>query len=141
MAQCSTCLKIRHSSRALCIKDSEFAIALPWRAANVWACLVSPSLPFLGLDLPLMFCYKRYLWPSGPSCLKWKQGSAAVAVETLSLYLMHIRTGLCPLKSPVSCKSVSPDWVTSGGPLLAFPERQSSSCWAPELLLRLDIAP
>ena len=110
LAQCPTCLPIRHSYRALSFKDSEFAIALPWRAANIWACLVSLSLPFLGLGLPLMFCYKRYWWPSGQSCLKWQQGSPAVAVETLSLYLMHIRTGICPLKSPVSYKSISPDW-------------------------------
>ena len=138
MAQCPTCLPIRHSYSALSFKDSGFAIALPWRAANIWACLVSLSLPFLGLGLPLMFCYKRYWWPSGPSCLKWQQGSPTVAVETLSVYLMHIRTGICPLKS-LSLVRVS---VQIGKLLpLAFPERQSGSCWAPELLLRLGTAP
>ena len=48
------------------------------------ACLF-PSLPFLGLGLPLLFCYKRYWWLSGPFHLKRHQSPAAVAVITLSL--------------------------------------------------------
>ena len=66
------------------------------------ACLFS-SLPFLGLGLPLLFCYKRHWWLSGPFHLKRQQGSAAVAVVTLSWCLMHIGTGICPLK--ITCPS------------------------------------
>ena len=40
--------------QALSFKDLGFAIGLPWRVASIWACLVSPFLPFLGLDLPLL---------------------------------------------------------------------------------------
>ena len=54
---------------------------------------------------------------------------------------MHIRRGICPLKSPVPRKSLSPDWQTFRGLLLAFPEKQWGSHWALELLLRLDTAP
>ena len=34
-------VEIRHLSGALSFKDSGFAIELPWKAANIWACLVS----------------------------------------------------------------------------------------------------
>ena len=46
LAQCPTCLQIRHLPHALSFKDSGFAIGLPWRATSIWACLVSflPSL-------------------------------------------------------------------------------------------------
>ena len=43
-----------------------------------------PFLPFLGLGLPFLFCYKRYWWLSGPSHLKRQKGPATVAVVTLS---------------------------------------------------------
>ena len=41
LAQCPTCLQIRHLPHALSFKDSGFAIGLPCRAASIWACLVS----------------------------------------------------------------------------------------------------
>ena len=47
LAQCPACLQIRHLSRALSLKDSGFAIGLLWRAASIWACLVSFSLFYL----------------------------------------------------------------------------------------------
>ena len=67
-----------------------------------------PFLPFLGLGLPLLFSIiKMYWWLSGPSHLKRQQGPAAVAVVTLSWYLMHTGTGICPLKSLVPHESKS----------------------------------
>ena len=51
----SCCLQIRHSSRVFSFKDLGVVIGLPWRAASNWTGLVSPSLPLLGLDLPLLF--------------------------------------------------------------------------------------
>ena len=71
----------------LSFKDSRFAIGLPWRAASIWACLVSLLFSFswalASLSSPV-FYYKRYWWLSGPSHLKGQRGSAAVAVITVS---------------------------------------------------------
>ena len=110
--QCPTRLQIRHLLPALSFKNSGFAIGLPWRAASIWACLVSLLFSFswalASLSSPV-FYYKRYWWLSGPSHLKGQRGSAAVAVITVSWCLMHVETGICPLKSPVPCKSISPD--------------------------------
>ena len=65
-----------------------------------------PSLPLLGLGLLLLSSVIKGIGGpshlSGPSHLKKKQGPAA--------NLMHTGTGLCPLKSPVPRKSLSPDW-------------------------------
>ena len=55
--------------------------------------------------------YKRY-WCK-PSHQKRQQCPAAVAIVTLSWCLMHNGTGIRPLKSPVSHKSLSPDWSFS----------------------------
>ena len=48
------CLQIRHLPGALSFNNSGFAIGLPWKAASIWACLIS-FLPFLGLGLPVLF--------------------------------------------------------------------------------------
>ena len=66
--------------------------------------------PFPGSWPPsAVFCYKRYWWLSGPSHLKRQQGPAAVAVVTI-LISDALGTGICPLKSPVPRKNLSPDW-------------------------------
>ena len=59
LARCPACLQIRHLSRALSFKDLEFAIGLFWKAASIWACVVSFSLPLLGLGLFLLFSVIR----------------------------------------------------------------------------------
>ena len=56
-----------------------------------------------------VFCYKRYWWLSEPSHLKRQQGPAAVAIVTI-LMSDALGTGICPLKSSVPHKSLSPDW-------------------------------
>ena len=80
LAQCPTCLQIRHLPGALSFKDSGFSIELPGKAASIWAWFVSFS-PFPGPWPPFpVLCYKRCWWLSGPSHLKRHQGPAAVAV-------------------------------------------------------------
>ena len=109
LAQCPTCLQIRHLSGALFFKGVGFALGLPLGEASGHALSLSFS-PFPGLWPPSpVLCYKRYWWLSGPSHQKRQQGPASVAVVTLSWCQMHIGTGICPLKSLVPHKSLCPD--------------------------------
>ena len=55
LAQCATCLHIRHLPCALSFKDLGFAMGLPWMAANICACLISFLLS-LSWALASLFC-------------------------------------------------------------------------------------
>ena len=69
-----------------------------------------PSLPRLGLGLPLLFSIIKGIGGYLDHLILRQQSPAAVAIVTLSLCLMYTGTGISPLKSPVSCRSLSPDW-------------------------------
>ena len=83
LAQCPTCLQIRHLPRALSFKGSGCAIGLPWRVASIWAFLSLSFSPSPGPWPPSpVLCYKRYWWLSGSSHLERQQSPAAVVVVT-----------------------------------------------------------
>ena len=93
-----------------------------------------PLLSFLGIGLPLLFYVIKVLvaiWT-----ISYKKAAASCCCSCFDIILMHTGTGICSLKSPVPHRSPSPDWETFGGPILAFPERQWGSLWAPVLFLR-----
>ena len=111
LAHCPACLQTTHLPGALSFKDLGFAIGLPWRAASIWAWLVSflLSLSWALASLSCSLLWKVLVAAWSISSKK-EQGPAAVALATLSCSLIHIGTAICPLRSPSSRKSLSPDW-------------------------------
>ena len=101
-----------------------------WPASGHTLSLSFSSFPGPWPPFPVL-CYKRYWGLSGKSHLKRQQSlmSDAHWERNLSFKIT------CP-----SYESKS-RLVKFRGPLLAFPERQWGSCWAPELLLRLGTVP
>ena len=90
-----SCLQIRHMPHALSFKDSGVCLRASLEGSQGHAFFLFFS-PFPGPWPPSpILCYKRYWWLSGPSYLKRQQGPAAVAVITLSWYLMHFGTRIC----------------------------------------------
>ena len=100
-----------------------------------------PSLPLLDLGLLLLFSVIKGI--GGCLIISSKEAAGSCCCSCFNLILIFDAHGdrNLSLKSPVPHKSLNPDWKTFGGPLLAFPERQWGSHWAPELLLRLGTVP
>ena len=98
--QCpNQCPKISHLPYALSFTDLEFAIGLPWRAASIWACLIS-FLFSLSWALASLSCslLQKELVPVWTISSKEAARSCCYSCFNFSLCLMHIGTGICPLK-------------------------------------------
>ena len=69
-----------------------------------------PYLPLLVLGLPLLFSVIKGIGCCLDHHIKRSiRVPASVAVVTLSYFPKHTVAGICPLKSPVPSKSLSPD--------------------------------